>query len=150
MASEPTPPPGLKLPPLTDTGPRMVPVPPSVPPLLTVTAVGASAVPVTSSSGQAGTTDYTCPRVAYGSLVDLTVPAQSVHALVGENGAGKSTLMKVLAGVLPPDEGEIRVDGRRVCGPGVPARAWSARAAIAAGVGMVYQHFMLVDPLTVA
>ena len=66
-----------------------------------------------------------------------------IHALLGENGAGKSTLMNVLYGLLQPDEGEILVDGRplRVRGPG---------DAIAAGIGMVHQHFMLVPVFTVA
>ncbi|MBB4959895.1 simple sugar transport system ATP-binding protein [Micromonospora polyrhachis] len=66
-----------------------------------------------------------------------------IHALLGENGAGKSTLMNVLYGLLQPDEGEILVDGepRRIKGPG---------DAIAAGIGMVHQHFMLVPVLTVA
>jgi simple sugar transport system ATP-binding protein len=65
-----------------------------------------------------------------------------VHALVGENGAGKSTLMKILYGMQRPDEGTIRVDGRelRFSDPG---------DAIEAGIGMVHQHFMLADNLTV-
>lgn len=75
--------------------------------------------------------------------VDLTVAACSIHALVGENGAGKSTLMKILAGVLPPDSGEIWLDGRRVLRHDV-------QSAIRYGLGMVHQHFMLVEPLTVA
>ncbi|MCB0880814.1 MAG: ABC transporter ATP-binding protein [Thermoleophilia bacterium] len=66
-----------------------------------------------------------------------------VHALLGENGAGKSTLMNVLFGLLEPDEGEIRINGERVriTGPG---------DAIARGIGMVHQHFMLVPVMTVA
>jgi simple sugar transport system ATP-binding protein len=73
----------------------------------------------------------------------LEVRAGEVHALVGENGAGKSTLMRILAGLYPPDGGEIVVNGRTVTG-------WSTADAIDAGVGMVHQHFMLVPPLTVA
>lgn len=73
----------------------------------------------------------------------LEVAPGEIHALVGENGAGKSTLMRILAGVLSPDGGRVEVRGRDVTG-------WSAADAIAAGVGMVYQHFMLVPPLTVA
>jgi general nucleoside transport system ATP-binding protein len=65
-----------------------------------------------------------------------------VHAVVGENGAGKSTLMKILYGMQRPDEGTIRVDGREV-------HFRSPSDAIAAGIGMVHQHFMLADNLTV-
>lgn len=65
-----------------------------------------------------------------------------MHALVGENGAGKSTLMKILYGMQKPDEGTIAVDGEQV--------AFSSPAdAIARGIGMVHQHFMLADNLTV-
>jgi simple sugar transport system ATP-binding protein len=73
----------------------------------------------------------------------LTVGAGEIHALVGENGAGKSTLMKILAGMIAPDGGTIEVSGRDVTG-------WQTADAIAAGVGMVHQHFMLVPTLTVA
>jgi simple sugar transport system ATP-binding protein len=72
----------------------------------------------------------------------LHVPRGEIHALVGENGAGKSTLMHILAGLHEPDAGRVVVEGRDVTG-------WSTRAAIAAGVGMVHQHFMLVPTLTV-
>ncbi|MFC7548322.1 ABC transporter ATP-binding protein [Plantactinospora sp. GCM10030261] len=74
--------------------------------------------------------------------IDLTVEPGEIHALLGENGAGKSTLMNVLYGLLQPDEGEILVDGQplRIKGPG---------DAIAAGIGMVHQHFMLVPVFTV-
>ncbi|HEX9484125.1 MAG TPA: ABC transporter ATP-binding protein, partial [Gemmatimonadaceae bacterium] len=74
---------------------------------------------------------------------DLQVARGEVHALVGENGAGKSTLMRILSGLYPADAGLIEVDGRDVTG-------WSTSDAIAAGVGMVHQHFMLVPTLTVA
>ncbi|MBX6321691.1 MAG: ABC transporter ATP-binding protein [Rhodospirillaceae bacterium] len=74
--------------------------------------------------------------------VDLTVQAGSIHGIVGENGAGKSTLMSILYGFYEADAGEIRVHGR-------PRRIRSPRDAIAAGIGMVHQHFMLVDPFTV-
>ena len=66
-----------------------------------------------------------------------------VHALLGENGAGKTTLMNVLYGLTQPDEGEILLDGK-------PAKFGSPRDAIAAGIGMVHQHFMLVPVFTVA
>jgi general nucleoside transport system ATP-binding protein len=75
--------------------------------------------------------------------VDLTVREGDIHALVGENGAGKSTLMNVLYGLYRADAGSIRYRGREVhiSGP---------REAIALGIGMIHQHFMLVPPLTVA
>ncbi len=73
----------------------------------------------------------------------LDVMTGEIHALVGENGAGKSTLMRVLAGMYAPDGGRVHVNGRDVTG-------WSTQDAIAAGVGMVHQHFMLVPTLTVA
>jgi ABC-type uncharacterized transport system ATPase subunit len=84
----------------------------------------------------------------FGSLVandgiSLSVAPGQVHALLGENGAGKSTLMNVLYGLLQPDEGEIYIDG-------TAARFHSPKDAIAAGIGMVHQHFMLVPPFTVA
>ncbi len=73
----------------------------------------------------------------------LEVARGEIHALVGENGAGKSTLMRVLSGMYAPDAGRMEVDGRDVTG-------WSTADAIAAGLGMVHQHFMLVPTLTVA
>jgi ABC-type uncharacterized transport system ATPase subunit len=84
----------------------------------------------------------------FGSLVandriDLAVKPGQVHALLGENGAGKTTLMNVLYGLLQPDEGEILMDGKA-------ARFASPKDAIAAGIGMVHQHFMLVPVFTVA
>lgn len=87
-------------------------------------------------------------RKRFGAVVaiadaSLDVARGEIHALVGENGAGKSTLMHILAGVLAPDAGTVSVNGADVTG-------WTAADAIAAGVGMVYQHFMLVPPLTVA
>ncbi len=75
--------------------------------------------------------------------VDLDVRAGEVHALLGENGAGKSTLMNCLYGLYRPDEGEIVLEGRQV-------RFSSSADAIAAGIGMVHQHFMLIPVMTVA
>ncbi|MEV4537401.1 ABC transporter ATP-binding protein [Asanoa sp. NPDC049518] len=75
--------------------------------------------------------------------ISLTVEPGEIHALLGENGAGKSTLMNVLYGLLQPDEGEILVDDK-------PVRIRGPRDAIAAGIGMVHQHFMLVPVFTVA
>ncbi len=82
------------------------------------------------------------PGVVANSDVHLTVHAGEVHALCGENGAGKSTLMKILYGMQSPDEGTIEVNGREV-------RFRSPAEAIKAGIGMVHQHFMLADNLTV-
>jgi ABC-type uncharacterized transport system ATPase subunit len=74
--------------------------------------------------------------------VSLTVGRGSIHGIIGENGAGKSTLMGILYGYHQPDRGEIRVDGK-------PVRFRSPEDALAAGIGMVHQHFMLVDTFTV-
>ncbi|HEY0904949.1 MAG TPA: ABC transporter ATP-binding protein [Marmoricola sp.] len=82
------------------------------------------------------------PGVIANDDVNLVVRRGTVHALVGENGAGKSTLMKILYGVQKPDAGRIRVDGHEVS-------FGSPSEAIAAGIGMVFQHFMLADNLTV-
>ena len=75
--------------------------------------------------------------------VTLRVAPGTIHALVGENGAGKTTLMKVLFGLHAPDGGTIRLFGK-------PVRFRSPADALARGLGMVHQHFMLVRPLTVA
>ncbi|MBD9699008.1 ABC transporter ATP-binding protein [Flavimobilis sp. GY10621] len=75
--------------------------------------------------------------------IDLTVEPGEIHCLLGENGAGKSTLMNVLYGLYTADEGDVLLDGQKVTfsGPG---------DAMAAGIGMVHQHFMLVPVFTVA
>jgi ABC-type uncharacterized transport system ATPase subunit len=75
--------------------------------------------------------------------VSLDVPAGEIHALLGENGAGKSTLMHVLSGLYRPDAGEIRLAGKLRHFP-------SPQAALAAGIAMVHQHFMLIPTLTIA
>jgi simple sugar transport system ATP-binding protein len=75
--------------------------------------------------------------------VDLDVGHGEVHALLGENGAGKTTLMRILFGLTHADEGSIEVEGR-------PLLMRSPRDAIAAGIGMVTQHFSLVRPMSVA
>ncbi len=82
------------------------------------------------------------PGVVANDGVDLTVRPGTVHAIVGENGAGKSTLMKTLYGAHRPDEGTIAVNGEQ-------CDFHSPRDAIAAGIGMVFQHFMLAANFTV-
>ena len=82
------------------------------------------------------------PGVVANSDVHIAVRTGTVHAVVGENGAGKSTLMKILYGMQKPDEGTVDVAGK-------PVSFSSPADAIAAGIGMVHQHFMLADNLTV-
>lgn len=74
--------------------------------------------------------------------ITLAIPANTIHAIIGENGAGKSTIMKILYGFYTADEGEIVIDGQ-------PRAIRNPHDAIALGVGMVHQHFMLVPPMTV-
>ena len=74
--------------------------------------------------------------------INLSVAKGTIHGIVGENGAGKSTLMSILYGFYQPDAGEIRINGKDTV-------IHSSDAAIAAGIGMVHQHFMLVEPFTV-
>ena len=75
--------------------------------------------------------------------VDFSLARGEVHALLGENGAGKSTLCSVIAGLYRPDSGDMLMDGEVVA-------LKSPKDALAAGIGMVYQHFRLVSNLTVA
>ncbi len=82
------------------------------------------------------------PGVIANDDVNLTVQRGEIHAICGENGAGKSTLMKMLYGMQAPDEGQMLIDGE-------PVRLSSPSDAIARGIGMVHQHFMLADQLTV-
>ncbi|MEM6743345.1 MAG: ATP-binding cassette domain-containing protein, partial [Pseudomonadota bacterium] len=74
--------------------------------------------------------------------IHLTVEAGAIHGIIGENGAGKSTLMSILYGFYQADGGEIRVGGK-------PVKIPDSQAAIDLGIGMVHQHFMLVEPFTV-
>jgi general nucleoside transport system ATP-binding protein len=83
------------------------------------------------------------PGVVANDHVDLDIHAGEVHVLLGENGAGKSTLIGMLAGLIQPDEGEIRVGD-------VPVRISSPKRALQLGIGTVFQHSMLVPTLTVA
>jgi len=82
------------------------------------------------------------PGVIANDHISFDIRPGEVHALLGENGAGKSTLMNVLSGLYHPDEGEIYIKGEKV-------RLESPRDAIGKGIGMVYQHFMLIPPLSV-
>ena len=82
------------------------------------------------------------PGVVANDKVSLALEEREIVALLGENGAGKSTLMNVVYGLLSADSGEILVDGQ-------PVKIRSSRHAIDLGIGMVHQHFMLVEPLTV-
>ena len=84
---------------------------------------------------------------SFGALVandgiDLSVNRGEIHAILGENGAGKSTLMNIVYGLLQPDSGEIRVDGKVVT-------IHEPSDALAVGIGMVHQHFMLIPVFTV-
>ena len=84
----------------------------------------------------------------FGSLVanddiNFKVEAGEIHAILGENGAGKSTLMNIVYGLLSPDKGQILVDGQEI-------KIKSPLDALAAGIGMVHQHFMLIPVFTVA
>ena len=83
------------------------------------------------------------PGVLANDRIDFDVNSGEVHALLGENGAGKSTLMKILYGMYHPDEGEILLNGK-------PVSISSPIDAINLGIGMIHQHFMLVQTLTVA
>jgi len=83
------------------------------------------------------------PGTLANDAIDLDVRRGEIHALLGENGAGKTTLMNIIYGLLTPDAGEIRIDGE-------PVVIRDPANAIARGIGMVHQHFMLVPVLTVA
>ncbi len=82
------------------------------------------------------------PGVLANDHIDLTLEEREIHALLGENGAGKTTLMNILYGLYTPDEGRILINGREV-------HIHGPNDAIAHGIGMVHQHFMLVPVMTV-
>ncbi|MFJ5622047.1 ABC transporter ATP-binding protein [Peribacillus loiseleuriae] len=82
------------------------------------------------------------PGIVANDNVTLQVKKGEIHALLGENGAGKTTLMNVLFGLYQPEKGEIRVNGE-------PVKITNPNIANDLGIGMVHQHFMLVDPFTV-
>ncbi|WP_313406093.1 ABC transporter ATP-binding protein [Aeromicrobium sp.] len=110
-----------------------------------------SSTPTAPPAGPSSSTDVvvrlrgigkTFPGVIANHDIDIDVRRGTIHAIVGENGAGKSTLMKILYGVQKPDSGVIEIDGDAVS-------LSTPSDAIAHGVGMVFQHFMLADNLTV-
>jgi len=74
--------------------------------------------------------------------IDFDVEPGRIVGLLGENGSGKSTLMKVLFGMLPPDSGSIAFAG-------MPLAGHRPRDAMAAGIAMIHQHFMLIEAMTV-
>ena len=99
-----------------------------------------------------GTADYAVeirnvtkrfPGVIASNGVNFAVRRGEIHALLGENGAGKSTLMNMLTGLIRPDSGDILIDGKKVA-------LRSPADAISLGIGMVHQHFRLVETFTVA
>ncbi|WP_375465496.1 ABC transporter ATP-binding protein [uncultured Methylobacterium sp.] len=115
----------------------------------------APAIPAETTSGTAPFPPGTPPMVALQGItkvfpgvlandaIDLEIRPGEIHALLGENGAGKSTLMNILTGIYQPDAGQIILDGYARALP-------TPQAAIAAGIGMVHQHFKLVPAFTVA
>ncbi|MCE2526918.1 MAG: ABC transporter ATP-binding protein [Actinomycetia bacterium] len=103
---------------------------------------GGNVGPVTAAAIELLQITKRFPGVIANDRIDLAVQEGEIHAVVGENGAGKSTLMKILYGMILPDEGEIRIRGQATT-------MSSAKDAIAAGIGMVHQHFMLAEQMTV-
>ena len=111
------------------------------------TRAGAASAPPPASGAAPPAIELRGISKAFGPVqanrgIDLTVPRGTIHGIVGENGAGKSTLMSILYGFYRPDSGEIRVNGHS-------AEITDSQAAIRAGIGMVFQHFKLVQNFTV-
>ena len=75
--------------------------------------------------------------------VDIDIKRQHIHAIIGENGAGKTTIMEILYGFYQADSGKIELNGKEI-------KISNPHIAIANGIGMVHQHFMLIPPMTVA
>jgi ABC-type uncharacterized transport system ATPase subunit len=108
---------------------------------MTAAAAAAGSLPVLPPAVAMRHIDKRFGAVHANRDVQLTVQRGTVHGIVGENGAGKSTLMSILYGFYQADAGAIEIEGR-------PARISGSREAIALGIGMVHQHFMLVDTLS--
>ncbi len=109
--------------------------------------IGAAALPPATGAAAAPAVELRGIEKRFGNnhanrSVDLAVEAGKIHGIVGENGAGKTTLMNILYGLYRADSGEIRVNGQ-------PVSVRNSEDALAAGIGMVHQHFMLVDNMTV-
>jgi ABC-type uncharacterized transport system ATPase subunit len=112
-----------------------------------VTATAPSASPDIAGSESVPAVELIGIDKSFGTVranrdVSLKIAKGTIHGIVGENGAGKSTLMSILYGFYEADRGAIKINGK-------PARIRNSKDAIAAGIGMVHQHFMLVDPFTV-
>ena len=135
MAESPTPPPSSH----SEGPPPTPPADPSGP----APAGGALAGPIQAPALEMRGITKRFPGVVANDGIDLEVRPGEIHALLGENGAGKSTLMNVLYGLLTPDEGEVLINGETV-------RLSGPAEAIARGIGMVHQHFMLVPVFNVA
>jgi simple sugar transport system ATP-binding protein len=110
---------------------------------MTITRSGSAGAAGRSAAVQMRGITKRFPGVVANDGVDFEAAAGEVHALLGENGAGKSTLSNILTGLYRPDEGEILLYGR-------PVHFHAPRDALDAGIGMVHQHFRLVEPFTVA
>ena len=121
--------------------PSSAPLDPQLPPAMALETGRSSALPSIHDLEMVDIVKR-FPGVLANNHVNFDVKAGEIHALLGENGAGKSTLMRQLYGLYRPDEGEIRINGR-------PVQFHSPQDAIAAGIGMIHQHFMLVPSLTV-